>query len=377
MVFAAGLVLVLLSVALVFDSAWASLVVFASLPVSIAGVGAIFWATGTSFGREAAVGLILVIGLAVNQTILLVDAALERRRADGQTGGRADGRTGGRSGRRRIGAREVISSANDRAGMIVLVTLVTLASLFPLAIGTDPTACSASISAGHARGTVLGTVGALWVVPALPSREQRVGSEGQAEVDSCPRLHSPLLSDISFIMRLAPLLLALSLLTPHSSPGQWVVRPSPSAELWYHAMALTGPQGFGALPLYEPACRGGAGRAGESAGWGRRRWSGRRRIPPGVRGRQRLRDAPSAAHRGVASPDQLLGEVVPRSLYPPPGARPARDPRPVRVLGAHRDGACGDERALRGGAMPAALAAIEAGGRRSPRPSGPTWLATG
>jgi multidrug efflux pump subunit AcrB len=171
-VFAAGLVLVLLSVALVFDSVWASLVVFASLPVSIAGVAAIFWATGTPFGREAAVGLILVIGLAVNQTILLVDAALERRRADGQTVGRSDGRIG----QRRIGAREVISSANDRAGMIVLVTLVTLASLFPLAIGTDPDSLFGSIALATLGGTVLGTIGALWVVPALLPSRRRVES---------------------------------------------------------------------------------------------------------------------------------------------------------------------------------------------------------
>jgi HAE1 family hydrophobic/amphiphilic exporter-1 len=136
-------------------------------------VAAIFWATGTAFGREAAVGLILVIGLAVNQTILLVDAALERRRSDGQTVGRSDGRIG----RRRIGAREVISSANDRAGMIVLVTLVTLASLFPLAIGTDPDSLFGSIALATLGGTIMGTVGALWVVPALlVSRASRVES---------------------------------------------------------------------------------------------------------------------------------------------------------------------------------------------------------
>ena len=41
---------------------------------------AAFWAAKAGFTREAAVGVILVVGLAVNQAILLIDAALERRR---------------------------------------------------------------------------------------------------------------------------------------------------------------------------------------------------------------------------------------------------------------------------------------------------------
>jgi multidrug efflux pump subunit AcrB len=157
LVFAAGLVLVILSVALVFDSVWTALNTFLSLPLSIAGVAAIFWATKTSFGREAAVGLILVIGLAVNQTILLIDAALERRRAGGQAGRRAGS----------LDPRQVIASANDRAGMIVLVTLVTMASLIPLAIGTDPDSLFGSIALATAGGTIFGTLAALFVMPLL------------------------------------------------------------------------------------------------------------------------------------------------------------------------------------------------------------------
>jgi HAE1 family hydrophobic/amphiphilic exporter-1 len=157
LVFAAGLILVVLSVALVFDSVWASLIIFLSLPLSVAGVAAIFWATKTSFGRESAVGLILVIGLAVNQTILLVHAALERR-TDGQT----DRRTG-----KGLSPRAVLSAANDRAGMIVLVTLVTMASLIPLAVGTDPDSLFGSIALATAGGTVFGTLAALFVMPVL------------------------------------------------------------------------------------------------------------------------------------------------------------------------------------------------------------------
>ena len=90
------------------------------LPIALAGVVAAFWVTGTAFTREAAVGVILVVGLAVNQAILLVHGALERR------GSGAAGQRGSLSGA------DVVRIARDRSAMIVLVTLTTVASLLPL-----------------------------------------------------------------------------------------------------------------------------------------------------------------------------------------------------------------------------------------------------
>jgi hydrophobic/amphiphilic exporter-1 (mainly G- bacteria), HAE1 family len=153
LVFAIGVALVVLSVAFVFDSSSAALIVFASLPLALAGVAAIFWATGTSFSREAAVGVILVVGLAVNQAILLVDGAAARR-----TGERRGGA---------LTAADVVYAARDRAGMIVLVTLTTMASLIPLAVGTDMDSLFGSIALATAGGTIAGTIGAMWVVPAM------------------------------------------------------------------------------------------------------------------------------------------------------------------------------------------------------------------
>ncbi|HSE28039.1 MAG TPA: efflux RND transporter permease subunit, partial [Gemmatimonadales bacterium] len=91
LVFGVGVALVVLAVAFVFDSAWAAAMVFLSLPLALAGVVAAFWVAGAAFTREAAVGVILVVGLAVNQAILLVDAALGWKR-------------GGASARQRVGA---------------------------------------------------------------------------------------------------------------------------------------------------------------------------------------------------------------------------------------------------------------------------------
>ncbi len=152
LVFAIGVTLVILAVAMVFDSVWGAAMVFASLPIALAGVMAAFWLADAAFTREAAVGVILVVGLAVNQAILLVDAALERRRA---------------SARGSLRAGRVLRSALDRSGMIVMVTLTTIASLVPLAVGTDSNSLFGAIALATAGGTIAGTVGAMLVLPAL------------------------------------------------------------------------------------------------------------------------------------------------------------------------------------------------------------------
>lgn len=152
LVFAIGVTLVILAVAMVFDSAWGAGMVFASLPIALAGVVAAFWWADAAFTREAAVGVILVVGLAVNQSILLVDAALERKRA---------------SVGHRLSPGRVLRAALDRSGMIVMVTLTTVASLVPLAVGTTATTLFGAIALATAGGTVAGTVGAMLILPAL------------------------------------------------------------------------------------------------------------------------------------------------------------------------------------------------------------------
>jgi len=164
LVFGIGVVLVILSVALVFDSVWAAAMVFFSLPLALGGVVAAFWLTGNAFTREAAVGVILVVGLAVNQSILLIDAALEMRRQDGQ-----DGRDGldGRARPKRLSVAQVVRASEDRSGMIIMVTLTTMASLLPLAIGTDADSLFGAIALATAGGSVAGTLAAMFVVPAM------------------------------------------------------------------------------------------------------------------------------------------------------------------------------------------------------------------
>lgn len=183
LVFAAGVTLVILAVAIVFNSVWATAMVFFALPLCLAGVAAVFWATGTSFSREAAVGVILVVGLAVHQAILLVDAALEKRRYVGTSVGGYETEAGTDlptyrpTGRRGLTIDEVLAAAADRAGMIMLVTLTTLASLIPLAVGAGDDNMFSAIALATAGGTIAGTIGALWIVPAyLVGRRAKPGA---------------------------------------------------------------------------------------------------------------------------------------------------------------------------------------------------------
>lgn len=158
LVFAVGVILVVLSVAMVFNSTWGAWMVFLSLPIALAGVMAAFWLAGAAFTREAAVGVILVVGLAVNQSILLVDDALERKLA---------------SPTRRLTPGRVYRAALDRSGMIMMVTLTTVASLVPLAVGTGTNTLFGSIALATAGGTVAGTLGAMLILPSLLAGRRR------------------------------------------------------------------------------------------------------------------------------------------------------------------------------------------------------------
>jgi multidrug efflux pump subunit AcrB len=169
LVFGIGIALVILAVALVFDSAWAAAIVFITLPLPLGGVIAAFWALDAAFTREAAVGVILVIGLAVHQSILLMDAALQARHRRAEAGLRKS-----------LDAGSVVRACVDRAGMILLVTFASLASLLPLAIGTRTTSLFGAIAIATAGGTLAGTVGTMFIMPAIlfgrrESRRKRRG----------------------------------------------------------------------------------------------------------------------------------------------------------------------------------------------------------
>ena len=68
---------------------------------------------------------------------------------------------------RALSAVEVVRAASSRSGVIVLVTVTSLASLVPLAVGTGLTNLFGAIALATAGGTVFGTLGAMLVMPAI------------------------------------------------------------------------------------------------------------------------------------------------------------------------------------------------------------------
>ncbi len=118
----AGLIALLLMLALItiqFRSLAQSLLIFLAVPFSFFGVFTALSATGNPLSFLAVVGFIALIGVAVNNTILLVDAANQERR-EGAT------------------ASEAIQSAvTSRFRPLLATTLTTVVGLLPLSI-SDP-----------------------------------------------------------------------------------------------------------------------------------------------------------------------------------------------------------------------------------------------
>jgi multidrug efflux pump subunit AcrB len=82
----------------------------------------------------------------------------------------------------------------DRAGMVILITLTSMASLIPLAVGTSTQDIFGAIALATAGGTVFGTLGAMFVVPALlvgRRKRKRKGDGGGAMAETTPAPTAP------------------------------------------------------------------------------------------------------------------------------------------------------------------------------------------
>ena len=114
-----ALVLMLVVITLQFRSLAQSLLIFLAIPFSFLGVFTILSATDNPLSFLVAVGFIALIGVAVNNTILLVDAA-NRARRSGATPGAA-----------------IQDAVTRRFRPLVATTLTTVVGLLPLAL-SDP-----------------------------------------------------------------------------------------------------------------------------------------------------------------------------------------------------------------------------------------------
>ncbi|MGY6631930.1 MAG: efflux RND transporter permease subunit [Wenzhouxiangella sp.] len=112
-----ALFLVFVVLAVQYERLSNPLVIMAAAPLSVIGVVALLWATGTPLSAPAFLGVILLIGIVVNNAILLVEY-IERGRKRGLAFEDA-----------------VVEAGGIRLRPILMTTLTTVAGMTPLAIG--------------------------------------------------------------------------------------------------------------------------------------------------------------------------------------------------------------------------------------------------
>jgi len=116
--FILAIVLVYLVMAAQFESFKYPFLIMFSLPLASTGVVLMLFITGTNFNMQAFIGLIMLVGIVVNNAIVLVDYVLQLQRIHG------------------LGLTEsLITGGRRRLRPIMMTTATTVLALTPMALG--------------------------------------------------------------------------------------------------------------------------------------------------------------------------------------------------------------------------------------------------
>ncbi|MDB5158116.1 MAG: hydrophobic/amphiphilic exporter, family, partial [Mucilaginibacter sp.] len=133
-----------------YESYILPLAVILSIPTGIFGVFVVLGLTGIENNIYVQVALIMLIGLLAKNAILIVEFAIQRRRAGHDL------------------VASAIEAAKLRVRPIVMTSLAFVFGLFPMSIATGPSAQgNHSISIGAAGGMVSGVLLGLFIIPVL------------------------------------------------------------------------------------------------------------------------------------------------------------------------------------------------------------------
>jgi len=102
---------------MLFESVWTPLAVLFSVPFAFVGVYWMLWATGTTFEMMAGIGLVILVGIVVNNAIVLIDRVQQYRQ----------------EGRERDEA--LLLAGRDRLRPILMTAATTIVGLLPMALG--------------------------------------------------------------------------------------------------------------------------------------------------------------------------------------------------------------------------------------------------
>ncbi|MCO6048983.1 efflux RND transporter permease subunit [Mesorhizobium sp. RP14(2022)] len=113
----AGVLLMFATLALLFNSFLQPVTILTALPLSIGGAFGFLWVTGASVAVSVLIGVLLLMGIAAKNSILLVEYAIVARR----------------NGQDRLGA--LLDAATKRARPIVMTSIAMGAGMAPIALG--------------------------------------------------------------------------------------------------------------------------------------------------------------------------------------------------------------------------------------------------
>ena len=148
-----AIILIYMVMASQFESIKDPMVVMGSVPFAFIGVALILFLTGTTFNLQSYLGIIMLAGIVVNNSILLVDTTNKLRRNEG------------------IPLREAIENAGRRRLRPILMTAIsTVLGLTPLAIGmAEGGETQAPLARAVIGGLLVSTLVSLLFIPVIYS----------------------------------------------------------------------------------------------------------------------------------------------------------------------------------------------------------------
>ncbi|MEN8201343.1 MAG: efflux RND transporter permease subunit [Bacteroidota bacterium] len=145
-----SLILVYMVMAAQFESLVHPFTILLPVPLAVVGALAVFWFQGKAINIMALIGIILLVGIAVNDSIILVDAINQFRREGMKL------------------KEAIVSAGQRRIRPIVMTSLTTILALFPLTLGFGESASLRSPMAWAViGGLVTSTMLTLVVIPCI------------------------------------------------------------------------------------------------------------------------------------------------------------------------------------------------------------------
>ena len=163
-----ALALVYMIMASLYESLRDPLVVMCTVPLGAIGVIGALWLTGTTFNVQSFIGSIMLVGIVVNNAILIVDRTNQLRREEGLAVTPA-----------------VVQAGRERLRPILMTSLTTICALLPLAVGLGEGAdAQAPLARAVVGGLLTSTFVTLLVIPVVYTLfhpERRRGPGGHLE----------------------------------------------------------------------------------------------------------------------------------------------------------------------------------------------------